>query len=135
MNFKFVADDALAAGIVKARDFGPVQFRDKIGDRLALDVRWKGQEADNRLITVEDACGFIDHEDTIFNGIKKGLKKGPLASQALDDTLQALCVETADPSQNLVEEVGFRRHAESWARLAGSSKRARSLSGPQKQAC
>jgi len=61
--------------------FSPFQLWDKICHGLSFDIRLQPKQACYRLVKIENTSGFIHHQDTIFNGIKKGFE-GTFASRA-----------------------------------------------------
>src|SRR5580765_2313273 len=99
MHLEFVSYHPLAAGGIKAGDFGPIQLGNEISDGLPLHVRLKGEEPSNGLVAIEDPSILIHHEHTIFDSVEKRFEKGSLAGQALNDSLQALGIEAVDATE------------------------------------
>jgi hypothetical protein len=98
-----------AAGI-HGKELSPIEIRKKAGDRLAFCfVALQAEEASDGLVEIKDPGGFVDYEDTIFDGIEERFEEAAFASETLDDGLETVRVEAANAAENFVEEAGFRR--------------------------
>ena len=106
-NFKLMPGDVCAAGAVGAGNFLPVHLRQKLGDVQVLLARLQADELRDGLVEINHSPGFVHHEHAVFDGIEEGFKEAPLASEALDDSLQSLCVQPPDAAKHFIKKTGF----------------------------
>ena len=110
MDLELVAHDALSAGVIEPDNLLPLDVRDEVGDRLALDIGLEAKKPRDGLVEVENMPGFIDDQHAVLDGVEEGFEKTALSRQALDDRLQSFGVDAPDAPENLVEETGFAGH-------------------------
>ena len=124
-DFEFVPDDLRPAGLVPAREFLPVESGQEARDGLAfVGIGLEAEQGGDGVVEVDDAALLVDDQDAVFDDVEEGLKEAPLASEALDDGLQALGIEPSDAAEDFVEEARFGRHQERGARKAERGNKA-----------
>ena len=93
------------------RNVFPIHLRQKIGDRLAFDIRLQTDEPGDGLVEIDDAALLVHHQHAVFNRVKQGFEKAALPREPLDDGLQTLRIQPTDATKHFVEKTGFgRRH-------------------------